>query len=157
MTDSLTINTRFKCSMDLIHEMGTKFWTCLPGMWNPMACVWSIMSRNIWPTSNWARSITLMRFYFSCMLWEIDVCISLPWVPHGPSYSPGNKQEPEKRDQETASLRQMSSSPKLSSAFSLFPLQNWLASSCTIETQMIIPSVFIARPPAAVYLSAAHA
>lgn len=47
-----------------------------------------------------AESTTLMCYYFSYMLWEIDVCISLRQLPHGLSNSPRNKQKPKKRDEE---------------------------------------------------------
>lgn len=49
------------------------------------------------PIVSGAESTALMNFYRSCMLWEIDVCISCRQLPLGLSNSRRNKQGQKKR------------------------------------------------------------
>lgn len=71
----------------------------------------------------------------ACVLWDIDVCISIRELPHGLRTWQGDSERP----------CQMSYplTTKINSHFLFFPSSAWHWLS---ETQMILPSVFTTRP-----------
>lgn len=157
MSDSWKVNV---CSQGLLSFSTQAGWT-----WHVLwdgnegcdrfhACV---MERGVCtPLNAGLKSSTRMLFWFSCLLWEMDVSICPRWLPHCLNNSPGNKQEQEekkKKKKQLARIRvsngrqQMLSPLKLGSLFLLLllPKPAWTIFHA-VKSQMIMSSVFPTRP-----------